>query len=394
VLEKSRKKFNKEFSKEKYQKSLQEIEKQYPDSLRFRIAETPLFLPKDFEYKLRQAGETIIEYLLSVEFKVNKKLAIPENHKIPGDEGKPTFIAIDFAVSIENNQLCPKLIELQGFPSLFGFQHILPNFFNYNNNSSPYFEPFTAQSFVEDFGELLINNTPIENCILLELKPENQKTKIDFDISSKIWGLNTICVLDVFEVGNKLYYLKNGAATEIKRIYNRLILEELENSIYAKELKFNLKKEYDVSWVNHPNWYYYISKHCLPNLNGPYFPKSYYLNNGIISSLNLKDFVLKPLYSFAGKGVDLYPTPEKIDSISDPENYIIQEKVSYFEGLISPEGDKIKSEIRLLYIWNEDSPKPILCTNLVRLSNNSMIGTSNNLTDEWVGASIAYFENI
>jgi hypothetical protein len=46
----------------------------------------------------------------------------------------------------------------------------------------------------------------------------------------------------------------------------------------------------------------------------------------------------------------------------------------------------------MMYIWKDGDARPVLATNLARLSKGKMIGVRYNKDKEWVGASVCYFE--
>nr|MBA2242616.1 hypothetical protein [Chthoniobacterales bacterium] len=103
---------------------------------------------------------------------------------------------------------------------------------------------------------------------------------------------------------------------------------------------------------------------------------------------SLEQYVLKPLYSFAGLGVDLEPTGEKLATLPDPHAWILQEKVHYAEFVPTPDGLRSKAEIRMMFLWPADE-EPILVNNLVRMSQGAMMGVKFNQNKTWVGSSIA-----
>jgi hypothetical protein len=141
----------------------------------------------------------------------------------------------------------------------------------------------------------------------------------------------------------------------------------------------------------HPNWFYQISKYLLPFLHHPFIPATSFLDDLTEIPTDLENYVLKPLFSFAGQGVIIDVKASDIENIKDPSNWILQKKVQYADCIETPDGNA-KAEIRLMYIWNEEDREPILLTNLARLSKGKMIGTRYNKDKEWVGGTVAYFE--
>jgi len=84
-------------------------------------------------------------------------------------------------------------------------------------------------------------------------------------------------------------------------------------------------------------------------------------------------------------------TAEDLEKIEDPQNWILQRKVKYADVIKTPDiGAKV--EIRMMYIWKDGEQRPMLATNLSRLSKGKMIGVRYNKDKEWVGASVAFFE--
>jgi hypothetical protein len=226
--------------------------------------------------------------------------------------------------------------------------------------------------------------------ILLEIYPEQQKTRIDFHFTEDVLGIKTVCLTKLIGEGNNLYYELNGIKTPIKRIYNRLIFDDLHQQKNLGEI-IDFSHPWNVEWVPHPNWFYRISKYTLPLINNPFVPKTYYLNEIKEIPTNLNDYVLKPLFSFAGMGVIIEVTIDDIVKIKDPENWILQRKVNYAPIIKTPE-EPAKAEIRLFYFWKQGWTRPQAVFNLARLSKGKMIGVSYNNTATWVGGSIVYFE--
>lgn len=106
---------------------------------------------------------------------------------------------------------------------------------------------------------------------------------------------------------------------------------------------------------------------------------------------DLENYVLKPLFSFAGMGVVIDVTPCDIENVNDPENWILQKKVKYADVIKTPD-EPAKAEIRLFYFWKKGWPRPKAVHNLARLSKGKMIGTRYNKNKEWVGGNVAFFE--
>lgn len=391
MIPKYRKQFNEAFSDEKY-KELKEILKQKGGiEPGFRISESPIFLTKEFENKLIDASESIISQIKALPAETLQK-AIPDNCRVPNDTDQPHFFTIDFGVcKNKNGDIEPQLIELQAFPSLYAFQKTYEDtfcevypFLSNIRNTMPH------EDFKQYLKDLIVGDENPENVILLEIFPEKQKTAIDFALTEQLLGIKTVCLTKVKKKGKKLYYENNGQLVEIKRIYNRVIFDELDR-IPDLETAFDFREEVDVKWITHPNWFFKISKFLLPLLKHQFVPKSYFLHE-FPEDENLENFVLKPLFSFAGSGVNLNPTKEITDAIEDKENYILQRKVTYEPVFEDINGEFSKAEIRLLYIWRENDERPILLENLGRMTKAAMVNVDFNKKNAiWIGSSNAFF---
>ena len=390
-----RDKFNKNFTEEKYGNYMKSIDAVSPGALNFRIAETPIFIPKDFTKKMLDACEDIIDIITAPNFITLTERSIPDDVKVPGDEEHAECMVFDFGICENAAGECePQLIEMQGFPTLFAFQtfqsEIAAEYAELPANYSSYLNGYTKETYVELLKEIIVGEDNLEEVILLEIFPEQQKTRIDFHATKQLLGIETVCLTKLKADGKTLYYLKtNGEKQIVKRIYNRLIFDDLQQQENLSEI-IDLKKEYDVKWFPHPNWFYRISKFTLPFIDNPYVPETFFLNE-ITMPVNLNEYVLKPLFSFAGMGVVIDVTQEDIDYISDPENWILQRKVNYAPIILTPD-EPAKAEIRLFYFWKQEWKRPVAVHNLARLSKGKMIGTRYNKDKTWVGGTIAFFE--
>lgn len=391
MIPKYRKQFNQEFSQDKYGRVKEILKQKSGVEPAFRISESPLFLTKEFKAKLLEASESIIDQIKALPPETLQK-AVPENCRVPNDTDQPHFFTIDFGICrSEHGEIEPQLIELQAFPSLYAFQRIFEEtfcevypFLSEIRNEMP------EETFKDYLKELIVGSENPENVILLEIYPEKQKTVIDFLLTEKLLGIKTVCLTKIKKNGKKLFYDNNGKLTEIKRIYNRVIFDEL-NRIPDLKTEFDFREEVEVTWVTHPNWFFKISKFLLPLLQHEFVPKSYFLHE-FPEHEYLEDFVLKPLFSFAGSGVNLNPDKEVTEAIQDKENYILQRKVRYEPVFEDIHGDFSKAEIRLLYIWREKDERPILLENLGRMTKAAMVNVDFNKKDAiWIGSSNAFF---
>ncbi len=387
--------FNETFTQEKYEGFLREIDAYYPGAIQFRLAETPVFVPRNLAREMIDTCESIVDFVQSEGFIRLTDRGIPASDKVSGDPGLPGMIAFDFGICTDSEgRLSPQLVEMQGFPSLYGFQSVYPDIlrkhFAIPDNYAQYLSGYTTETYRQLLREIILGNHRPENVILLEIEPEQQKTRIDFYCTRDITGIQPVCLTSLIKENNGLYYLLNGRKTKISRIYNRMIFDELHA---RKDLQpaVDIRNLPDVEWVSHPDWFYRISKFTLPFLKHPNIPDTYFLSEVKQIPPDLDNYVLKPLFSFAGQGVVINVTPAHLEKIEQPANWILQKKVQYAPAIRTPDRPA-KTELRIMYLWKDGQARPQPVINLARLSKGDMIGTRYTDNDTWVGGSVAFFE--
>src|SRR5438093_963148 len=285
-----RQQFNANFTAEKYQRLLQLMAERCGTPVQFRICETPCFFPKSLLDRIAQCGKELIHQLETPEYRQASSVAIPSEFNVPNETSHPMFIQVDFGlVRDAAGQLQPKLVELQGFPSLYAYQPVL------------------TQSYAEVFG---------------------------LDANS--------------------HYLMSG-----------------------------------LDWAVHPNWYFRMSKFSLPYLQHECVPKSWFLDRIKQAPADLDHYILKPLFSFAGLGVNINPKKEDLDAIppQSRSQYILQEKM-HFEPVIETPFGATKAEVRIMYIW-QDALTPVMT--IIRMGRGLMMGVDHNRNMEWVGSSAGFY---
>jgi glutathionylspermidine synthase len=394
MIKKYREAYNENFSEQKYQLFLEELGNGFP-LIPFRVAETPIFLPKELKEKLMIAGEEIIALIKQKNFKEITEKAIPEQWRVPNETAHPHFLTFDYGLcKDENGEVVPMLIEMQGFPSLYGFQpHLAKQYqksFDLNPQLTPYFNGLHEDSYFDLLKKVVIGDHQPKEVALMDVDAPNQKTAIDFFVTAKHLGIPVLALEEIRKEGSKLYYIENGEKIQLKRIYNRLIFDEIENNTEIFDTSFDPREELEIEWITHPNWFYRISKYTMPFLKSKFVPETKFLNTIETIPADLENYVLKPLFSFAGMGVIIEVTADDIKAIKDPENWILQKKVVY-EPLIQAPDAGVKAEIRMMYLWPEGE-EPQLCINLGRLSRGKMIGVRYNKDFDWVGGTIGMME--
>ncbi len=390
-----RKEFNAKYSEENYHKQIADIEHRCGCKIDFRIAETPLFLSHKMTAHAGKLAEEILMNSVTPELQKIGKQAIPTEFNVADETSLPLFAAVDFAItgSRENPEF--KLIELQGFPSLYHYQPQLSesirDLYELPKELCGLITPETGiENYYEILKKAIVSDCDPNETVLLEIDPMNQKTKCDFFLAKKHLGIHIVDIEAVISQGNELFHPDSeGNLIRIKRIYNRAIADELLRK--KIELRFDIRESYDVEWAGHPNWYFQISKVLLPHLVGTNeaVPNAWYLSDADYKHLDLSHYVLKPLYSFAGIGVNVNPTLYDIEAIpkEDRSKWLLQEKVEYADIITTPDGNEVRGELRVLLIWSEGEPKPQALHTLVRLTRGKMVGVDFNKGLDWVGSS-------
>jgi hypothetical protein len=390
-----RSRFNADFMPDKYAALLRCVNETEKWPADFRISETPIFLTREFTDEVTRAAHQIVDLTRTPEFVRHAENAIPENLEVPNESRHPNFLVVDFAICAEGDRPVPRLIELQAFPSLFGFQLLLLHCMRkaypaIPRNWTSSFGGIKDETYLDLLRRTIIAGSAPENVILLEIEPEKQKTRIDFAATETLLGIHPISVTKIKKRGRQLFYDLDGREVRIERIYNRVIFDELIRRPDL-DLPFRFQDDLDVTWVGHPNWYFQISKHSLPFLKTEHTSRTFFADE-FPRDEKIDSYVLKPLYSFAGHGVDMEPTREKISALKNPHEWILQRKVDYAAFVPTFDGHKSKAEIRMMFVWPDEDRDPTLVNNLVRMSQGKMMGVDFNIDRTWVGASIALHE--
>src|SRR5256714_2125267 len=389
-----RARFNADFTQEKYAALLRCVNEATKWPADFRISESPIFLTREFTEEVVHAANEIAAQTQTPEFAQHAASAIPTGLEVPNESPHPEFLVVDLGICEEGGRLSPKLIEMQAFPSLFGFQFLLLGcmrkaFSAIPRNWTSSFGAIRDEQYLEILRQTIVGHAKPENVILLEIEPEKQKTRIDFAATELLFGIRSVCVTKIKKRGRELFYDRDGIETRVERIYNRVIFDELERRPDLK-LPFSFQDKLDVKWIAHPNWYFKISKHSLPFIKSKYASPAFFADE-FPTSEKIDNYVLKPLYSFAGLGVEMEPTREKIAALQNPHQWILQKKVKYASFVPTPDGPKSKAELRMMFVWSEKG-EPVLLNNLVRMSQGKMMGVDFNKDRTWVGSSIALHE--
>jgi hypothetical protein len=381
--------FNTNYKAEKYAELLRRLGERCGAPIGFRVSETPCFLPEELLKRMAASGAALIRQLVgSPEYYKRSEQSIPVEFRVPNESAHPMFIQVDFGL-VRDGQgvLQPKLVELQAFPSLYGYQAVLAqtyiDTYGLDRGLKFYLSGLDDASYRALLRKAVVGKCDPENVILMEVDPAEQKTLPDFRVTEKMLGIRTVDITKIRKSGRELYWEDAGKRVPIRRIYNRAIVDELERK--GVKLGFDFRDELEVEWAGHPNWYFRISKFSIPFLKQETVPRTWFLNEMERVPEDLENFALKPLYSFAGLGVIIGPTKADIDAVPAERRgqYILQERLRFAPVIETPFGGT-KMEVRLMYIW-VDELRPVLT--ILRTGRGLMMGVDHNKNMEWVGAS-------
>jgi len=389
-----RSQFNASFTPGKYQTFLRRIDDACGTHVEFRLSETPCFFPKALLERMAQDGKELIRQLVeSPEYLARSSASIPEEFRVPNEPAHPMFVQVDFGlVRDAGGELRPKLVELQAFPSLYAYQVTLAqsyidvfglNRFEGGERLRFFLGGLDERTYRELLRRAIVGTHDPENVILMEIHPQAQKTLPDFLLTEKMLGVRTVDIEAIRKHGRQLYYERNGGRVPIRRIYNRAIVDELQRK--QVKLGFDWRDDLDVEWAGHPNWYFRISKFSIPYLRHESVPKTWFLDRPERIPDDLQNYVLKPLYSFAGLGVVIAPRREDINAIPAEKrgDYILQERLN-FEPVIETPFGGTKAEVRMMYVWVDQLQAVLM---IIRMGRGLMMGVDHNKNMEWVGAS-------
>ncbi len=381
-------------SAESYERFKSELNDYLGLKIEYRVCEMPIFVSHEFREEMEQAAIEIIKQCISPSVYDHSEAAMQERYRVRKENDRPLFSVVDFAVCPDGEGgFTPRVIELQGFPSLFGYQYLyaarMKDAYGIDE-STPFMGGIADEAtYLEFLRQAIVADAEPSACALVEVDPLKQKTRPDFVALEKLIGLHTVNIRDVRKDGRRLVVDENGSARPLQRIFNRAIVDELDD--LGVSLNFAWSDDLDVEWAGHPNWYFRISKHCLPYLDHPTVPKTHFLNTLAQLPEDLSTYVLKPLYAFAGKGVVIGPTLDDINAIplDQRDQWVLQERVTYAECVATPHGDN-KVEIRLMMIWLPEMEDPVPVMSLARTGRGAMMGARYN-TDPWTGSSGCLF---
>ena len=391
--------FNERFSDRQYHELLAALARDCGVPIEFRISETPCFFPAAVLDRFAAvAGELIGQLLGNAAYLQQAARIVPGAFQLPRSEAEPTFVQVDFGIVRTGpgpEDVDGRLVELQAFPSLYGFQMLLAEAMRDRwglDGTSIFPSRRSREDYLRLVGSAITGSHDPAEVVLMEIAPETQKTLPDFAMTRKLWGVRTVDVRSVRREGRHLLYEREGRWTRIRRVYNRLIPDDVMR--LGLDLPFDYRDELDVEWTGAPDWFFKISKFSMPFLTHPWVPRTVLLSElgpgGAAARFGVApdDIVLKPLFSYAGTGIVFGPTAADLAAIPAARRplYVCQERVSFTPVIDTPHGPT-QAELRMMLVRTDEGYRCVLP--LVRMGRGRMMGVDHNKGLSWVGASAA-----
>lgn len=401
MLEPYRHEFNtRQFTPERYAELKRRLNARTRTDIQFRICETPCFFSPQLLAEMEEIGRVLTHQLIdSPEYMLRSEAAIPGQYHVPNDNPRPNFMTVDFGLVREpDGSLSPKLVELQAFPSIFGYQQVAIEEYRNVYGLAPELNGFLGGVDTEGYWDLLkrtiVGDHDPETVVLTEVEPLSQKTLPDFNVYDDRLGVRTVDITALKKEGNRLFHVRDGRWIPVERIFNRAIVDDFEHK--GIRPAFDYRDELQVEWAGQPNWYFRVSKFSLPYLAHPSVPPAVFLDEWFAGigrerlSEDREKLLLKPLYSFAGKGIEFAPSDATLAAIPRAERgqYLLQERVHFAPVIATPWGPT-QAEVRVMYLWPDDAAEMRPVISLVRLGRGLMMGVDHNRNQEWIGGSAA-----
>jgi hypothetical protein len=398
-----RSRYNAAYDDARFERYARRLAASLGSNVGFRLAETPVFFDAELVRRCERAAREIVAQLAEPARLERMRDSVPARFRGPDPGALPQFAVVDFAIARDRDgTLVPRLVELQGFPSLYAFEALQRDAWAAELAApfvgiawSAWYGGLSREAYLDLLRRTILGSTEPEAVVLLDVRPEQQKTACDFHATRRLFGVDAVDPHELFVRGQRLFRRDpSGRELRVERIYNRLVGDDLERPDVG--LPFDLRDELDLVWAPHPHWFWIWSKASLPHLDHPAVPRTRLLSEPEALPERLaEDHVLKPLFSFAGSGVNVHPTPQDCAAVPPHERdrWCLQEKIEYAGALEAPGGGRVKVEVRVMLLRPDAAAELVAATNLCRLSRGDMHGVDHNKNMTWVGSSVGLWED-
>lgn len=294
----------------------------------------------------------------------------------------PDCFSVDFAIVKQNGELGIKLIEAQAFPSVMS---LMLDFEDIFNPKSELCGLNTADRRTL-FESTLSQQISCKNLVMLDENITAQSSANDF--MSSLHLASTRSILDIYQHGSEWIHWRDNGPMAVKRVYNRSIFHTLNTAQQTHIL--NLLDHKDITFFNHPAWYYKVDKASLGRIAHWSIPKTYPITSA--NNHDMNNMVLKHPNGFGGKEVFISPSKEDIKQA--PIHSILQERIEYaaFHPALTGD-DKLCVELRFMLLRTNNSYTPITTLARATVDGNLMRYRENKLPGEGYTCAIGVGEN-
>lgn len=292
----------------------------------------------------------IQEILTKVQDHTFPKMDLPEGFESSGNNlmqheksGSFSFGSFDMAVTKDTLQS----IEFQAIATYpFTAAKVNTLLKNKLNLTDAYVFANDKNTTWEDFigmYQTIMGGKGKETLVITDRNLKHQKTNFEFYATQKELGLpvKIVDIEAIFEKEQGLFYKSDtNEIQQIKRLYNRVLPNEAiydDNYPNGKKWQLRYDKTYqDLTFINHPQRLFEVSKRLLPYLEHPFNPPALELKHVATAflegQLSYSDYVWKHKDGAAGFSLFLSPTEAILKQlIADKtlSDYIAQQKVNY-----------------------------------------------------------------
>ncbi len=205
MIRSHRQQFNRDYSAAKYDRFLHLLDECCGGKPDFRHSETPCFFPGPLIDTMARYGREMTEQLVAdpAYFDASSD-AIPAAWRAPNEDPAPLFVQADFGL---DESLEPKLVEIQGFPSLYAYQTLMSESYREAYGLPADLDALPGGLRMDEYrallGRAILGDQDPENVVLMEIDPAHQKTRHDFVVTERLFGVRTVDIRAVRKDGNR-----------------------------------------------------------------------------------------------------------------------------------------------------------------------------------------------
>lgn len=249
-------------------------------------------------------------------------MAVPPELRVPNRDPFAHCIQVDLAiVRGPDGQLDGRLVELQGFPSLYmltmfqaqAWAEAMADIPGLKQDWTLFFGDFNSTNYIDRLRATIVGDAAPEEVILLDLDPPGQKTYPDFLVTKKTLGIDPVCP-------------DHGRTRRPQTLpSDRRKTRSRAENLQPRSLRRTAEKKASRCRFSTPTTS--TSRRSpsqlvldLVEVHRAVSPSRSRAGNALLSDVvtppeDLENYVLKPLFSFAGTGVKVDITRADLDAV-------------------------------------------------------------------------------